>query len=548
MKLSPSQHRHEGLRAHFAAGVLALAFTACGAPEESPVGYRGERVVVYTDFGPVCAGTVARFDQEIARIDAALELDNDTYITEVWILGDDIYDRCPRYSGGCAPMNRAYVHFGYMEVFAHEAVHTRVYPTGGNAGKALFTEGIAEALSRPSCYDEERMFSSPDSYIEPTYGLDLPDHGYYLGGELVSWLLRTHGPHVVLEFMRTIDRHATPAEFSDLYTSMFGSSFDEDLFGHLRPLDAEYEPWERGCDAPDAAPDEHGRGYAFGEILDCDSPRVENDFLQLLFDVDDRAFVMWSITVTEANAGYFTLSGEMPPTGGVTLTVCDCVWANARYTVGVSPPPFTTRTLRPGDEVLLPPNRYRARWSETLGGALDVRLSPACSVELDDCPLGQQCTIWNRCEPAHDVLAQPGESCETLEGIRTCVSGSRCAHGTCVLECGPSRACPEGEVCGQTRLCGPACDLLGQDCGEGWSCILLDAIDGTGQCAPAGGGELMDPCHRLDDVCGSGLVCGSCGPSQLEGCCVPLCESDADCPAEVPLCAFAPGAGVGVCV
>lgn len=530
----------------------ALVFTACSAPEEQEGGYRGEHVVVHTAFGPACEGTLASFDREIARIDAALNLDSGSYVSEVWILdSDEMLDHCPPLAKGCTSGGRIYLHVGYTDSFAHEAVHSRAHPARVNAGKPLFTEGLAEALSRPACFDEDLTFAFADNYFAASHWSELGEshEGYYLGGELLSWLLKNHGPEVILEFMRTIDHDASPTEVREVYSSFFGGSIDDDLFGHLRPLSTKYEPWERGCDLPDAALDSAGHEYVFAEILDCESPRVQNDFWQLSsFDEHERAFVEWSIVVTDANAGYFALSGEMPPTGGVELSPCDCVWANAQHTVGVSPPPLSITRLRPGDEVLLPPNRYRVHWGGTFGDVLDVKLSPPCGVGDVECPAKEQCTIWNQCEPEHDELAMPGASCEVLEGVRTCVSGSRCVNGTCVLECSPNLPCPDGTACGSTRLCGPVCDLVAQDCGDGSSCIPTDASDGTGHCAPAGAGQLMDPCRRLDDVCASGLVCGSCGKGQLDGCCVPLCESNADCPAEVPVCAFASGHSVGVCV
>jgi hypothetical protein len=528
---------------------IAACLTACISsepPEDSPPDYRGEHFVVFTEYD-ICGGTLAKFDEEIERIDAALGLEGSPDISEVWVLGDDVFDYC--LSGACVKFSsgRMYIHSASLDVFPHEAVHQRANPTGANLGKPLFTEGLATALGGSRCYDENRVFSSLDDHISPSSAYDLPEHSYYLGGELIHWLLDTRGPEIVLEFMKTLDRKATPDQVREVYSSFFDSSLDEDLMGHLRPINASYEPWELACAAPAAERDDRGSGFRFQETLDCESPRVQSD-LTFLGGQGAPAFVEWSVVVDESNAGYFNLAGDLPTAGSLSLRPCGCIWGNVANTVGISPPGISAHNFNNGIDVLLPPGRYLATWNGQFDAVLDVQLSPPCTFDLTDCPSGQQCTIWNRCEPEATELAQPGDSCELADGLRSCVSGSLCVGGTCVLECDSDHPCPGADLCGPTRLCGPACDLLAQDCSVGSSCGFSSASDGTGQCLPSGPGQLLDPCHRLDDTCSSGLVCGSCGNGQTDGCCVPICESSAECPEEFATCGFAPDASVGVCV
>src|SRR5690606_29252843 len=217
MKLSRNQERL------MSACLLSMAgvFFGCSTSEDSVPEYHGEHVVVQTEFGPVCDGTLAKFDHEIERIDAALGVDNRTYVSEVRIVGDEVLDYCQQQRMACVKhgSGRMYIHFTRIQPsFAHEAVHQRVHPTGANLGKALFVEGIAEALSRPRCYDESLVFSSPDSYVEAASGYELPDDGYYLGGELLHSLMQDHGPEAVLEFMLTVDDKLAPADFRAAYT------------------------------------------------------------------------------------------------------------------------------------------------------------------------------------------------------------------------------------------------------------------------------------------------------------------------------------------
>lgn len=539
-------------RSHlFAAAVLSVcgcpAEHAGSTPEKIPT-YQGEHIVVTTDYGPLCAGTLAEFDAEIERIDAALGLESETNTAQLRILGDEAFDYCM--SGACVNFDtgRMYMHFASVDgAFSHEAVHQRVNPTGANLGKPLFNEGLAVALARPQCFNSKLVFSMPDAYIIPASAYDLPPHAYYLGGELANWLIETRGAGALIDFMNMLEPEMSASQASAIYDSVFGSSFAEDLVGHLRPRTAQYEPWELGCNAPEISFDEQARGYVLVGSLDCESERVRNDFQYLAFGEDDRAFVEWSLVVDETNSGYFTLAGEID--GHVSIRPCGCIWGEAVSTVGISPPPVSAHAFEPGRwSVLLPPSRYLVTWRGHFDDGIDASLALECTPGSSSCPTGTQCSIWHRCEAEADELAEFGQSCEVVDGLRTCVEGSRCVGGICLPECDVEHPCPLGDACGLTRVCGPVCDLLAQDCANGWGCVLSSAVDGTGQCVPQGAGQLLDPCHKLNDTCSSGFVCGSCGGSQLDGCCVPFCESDTDCPPEVPECGFAPGATVGICV
>ncbi|WP_146658247.1 hypothetical protein [Enhygromyxa salina] len=537
------------MKTHLASIVAAITVGCTSSADPRPE-YHSEHAVIQTDYGPLCEGTLSRIDDEIERIDAALGIQDSSYISEVRIVGDEISDYCGR-AGACVKFSsgRMYIFYAAMSSFVHEAVHQRANPTGVNQGKPLFIEGLATALSRPGCHDEAREFFSLEEYLEPASGYDLPRHAYYLGGELVHWLLETHGVVPFIEFMLATDAKDTPAQVQDTYNAFFGTSLKDDLTAHLRPVTAPFEPWELGCVAPEAERDKQGDGYRFRETLDCQSNRVQNDFSTIVFHgPGQRALVEWSIIVDESNAGYFELVGELPTGAHLGMRGCDCKLARPEHTVGVSPPPVGSHDFWSGREVLLGPGRYIVTGRGPFGEVLDLELSMPCTLEAANCPAGQQCSIWNRCEPETALLAEPGDMCEVIEGVRSCEAGSRCVSGTCVAECDAAHPCADGAVCGLTRLCGPPCDLLAQDCGPGSSCALGSGPDDPGQCVPSGAGQLLDTCHRLDDTCSSGLVCGDCGRGQVEGCCVPLCESDDGCPAEAPACGIPTGWSVGVCV
>jgi hypothetical protein len=115
-------------------GLVALAallgLTAACKSELPELTYEGEFVRVGTDFdAPICAGNLADFDREIARIETTLEFGGEGK-TELWILDDvDLFARyCPPDVGGCRsydPVPGAFVKRARPQAPWHEFVHDR---------------------------------------------------------------------------------------------------------------------------------------------------------------------------------------------------------------------------------------------------------------------------------------------------------------------------------------------------------------------------------------------------------------------------------------
>jgi hypothetical protein len=221
---------------------------------------------------------------------------------------------------------------------------------------------------------------------------------------------------------------------------------------------------------------------------------------------------------------------------------------------------------------------------------VDTPGSVECSPWEEDCPSGEKCMPWandggawwnaTKCVP---IAVQPdgvGEPCTVegsgVSGIDSCDIHSMCWYvesdtleGTCVAFCSGSEvnpSCQDGcSSCsisseGTLNLCLPQCDPIGQDCGEGQACYLVEfdilcVPDASGDQGGAG-----DPCQFLNS-CDPGLQSAAAmsvpGCEGL-GCCTPFCavESPTACDALpgtvcTPLGLTDPGCfgeGAGLCL
>src|SRR5690606_19187432 len=213
----------------------------------------------------------------------------------------------------------------------------------------------------------------------------------------------------------------------------------------------------------------------------CDSEQVVNDFA-FDFPAPNSGVVRWRLVVEPEWAGALVFSGK-PGGSGEFLMVRRCepksVTWEERSERGPWRPTASLRTEL-NQPLLLDAGSYVVEWAAPLGRGrkLDLRVAPPCSFEAQDCPSGQQCTIWNECRPAAPSLAELGAPCEQSEGDPlVCAPGGRCVNGLCIAECDETQACPDGQVCGPTRACGEPCAQLEPDCAAGFSCLPTNDFD-----------------------------------------------------------------------
>ncbi|WP_434421476.1 hypothetical protein [Nannocystis pusilla] len=561
-----------------------LAFVAGCEPEVSgpdlpPLAWHGERVSLGTDLVPeVCAGTLEFLDRRVAWTEAELELAPRAQSISVWMLSEGLAaEACAAFMprGGCAKGSRVYLNgASFRSAVRHELVHARHHQEDGS-DKPLFGEGLAQAIAGGSL--TQGCLSTPECLavdlellLAKTRSQALGRAGYDAGGDLVYGMLKEFGPTEVLALFAETTKDTAPDVVRARYRERFGSELDDDFLRWRRgPLDR-FEPMHLGCDAP-PAPDGGTPGAALLQAsMDCRSPRVVNSFEaaeDLLREGEgvQEGFIEWTFEVTSEHAGAFELRGDVR--GRLSISLCrpdDFAW----QWVDVHAPWRTDSTLPPQQEgpLMLGPGVYTIRWRHPLDPAadLDVALAPVCSVAEQDCPEGQVCTIWRRCEAQVAAPAPLGAACEqALDGPRVCEVGARCVGGVCTQECDELRTCPEGQGCVRLRVCGQDCALLEDDCAAGFTCLASAdpklAAAGRGQCVKADGGGFLDACDPWLGGCGEGLSCETMRISELPeeapcraaaGCCVPRCDpgaADPGCPDVVPQCDRIEGGVAGVC-
>lgn len=550
---------------------LALAFTstlACrNEPEPSAT---GDRVELTTNVVPrVCRGTVEHIDDELARIEAELALGPASEPVQLYVIDEEHISEYCGWKRLCIqqPPRRLYITPSlYESRLRFELVRDRLAQTSVGHSKPLLYEGVAAALARPGCEPWEHVETlggwepRPVSELLAASSRDaLGEEGRYLGGELVRWLLDTRGPEPLLAFMASLERNLSADEVRIAYLEWTGASIDTELFAHWRPDEAPVDHGRAGCLAPAAPLGEVPSKVRLATVLDCDSPRVRNDF-----EDPSQVFVEWTIDVPEGRAGVWTLIDPLPE--GVTLTRSDCTCIHEPWSFGGMPE-------QPWDDngVWLDAERYRLRAYGPIGAALDIQLQGPCDFIAQDCMAGQQCTQDGDCLAQADELAQFNEPCWPAFGYDeaplpcdvglTCI-GPTGGDGVCMPVCDESSddlSCPGELECFGFLECTETCDPFAPSCAEGWNC-LPDFGTGSGGCIP-GTSELgvLDPCGVFDLSCGPGLVCerfeieGCHDPDawiDFSGCCTPWCDPAAlepGCPPELPACEPEGEAGLGIC-
>ncbi|KIG15225.1 hypothetical protein DB30_05769 [Enhygromyxa salina] len=408
-----------------------------------------------------------------------------------------------------------------------------------------------------------------DSLLAARGGGDLPTHGYFLGGELIRWLLKSRGPQPIKDFMESVYWGDSPDKLRTIYTEHFGSSIDDDLFASINWGSEGYSPAELGCRGEHPSIDAEGRIHHLQATLDCSSPRVRSQFQDR--DSEGLGYVEWLLEVEGNDDGLerFEVAGEIPAGTELSYARCDCRTTMPEEQGPHFLDPTDARPVGSGGRMYLRPGSYRVLWSGPLdaGHSLDVRLVGPCDFDKQDCPSGEQCTLWSECIPEIPEPAQSGEPCVQIDHEpAVCVAGSVClggegggqVEGWCTPQCESGSDCSSGQACSVWGFCGVPCDVLAQDCADGYGCHPPLA-EGVPVCLPSGQVELLESCGLVS--CAPGLLCEpveqlpGCAAGLFGGCCTQICElgqSD-QCPPELPNCepefyGLGEAQGVGVCL
>ncbi|HVI03434.1 MAG TPA: hypothetical protein VM869_32285 [Enhygromyxa sp.] len=539
---------------------IALAALALGCREQTKP--TADRVHIETELvEQVCRGTIVHAESELARIEAELELAPMSEQVELRVVDPErIGEWCAEDDELCVIQPPRQVIVG-AEVFdrtlTRELVRDRLARSAVSSTKPMFFEGVATALTRPMCTAESSWDPpSPNELLSKTLGTSLSEEELYLAGELLRWMIDTHGPDAVLEFMATLNRSDSPDQVRLAYLERFGSAIDLDLYAHWRPADEPLAPERAGCVAPELPRGDSPPRLIVDATFDCDSARVRNAFAE-----PERVFVEWTLTVDERTAGWYRLSGELPE--GVTLALGSC---ECRHDIGWTHyPPGTTPwhnfDLEFGEH--LEPGVYRVRAYGPIGSSLHYEILAPCDYGLQNCPAGQQCGLGRSCEDEVEDPGADGEPCwppfGAVEAPLPCDVGLICVgpisleqEGICMPWCDEpaDMGCPGELSCESFSVCTETCDPFAPVCAEGWSCVP-NRQTGGGGCHPIPPGDrgLLEPCSQLDFACGPGLVCetlydleGCHNPDawiDFSGCCTPICDpaaAEPSCPPELPNC------------
>lgn len=379
----------------------------CGPDNLPPLRSHGQRVSFGTDLvDDVCQGTLAMLDRGVGQIEAALELPVSGEKIAVYVVSDEaLTDQCTLgYAAGCARRSRAVLGSSFHFYYLHELVHARLLQFMGYT-KSLFEEGIAVAIGGwvRSCLGTEECASADlGHFIAATGSEGLGLGGYPAGADLVHGMLGQYGPGDVLAFLAELDRDTPADQIRAKYQARFGADIDEDFASFRRsPLD-EFTPMEMTCVAPEAPRTGADGGVILQASMDCASPLVINDFVSAAHDEgSNNGLIEWAFEVTPEQAGAFVLIGAVEETG--TLSVHRCTPSDFNLWHFADQGPSTSASNVPpkkaGHVLVLGPGLYRMTWKHALdpNARLDVVFAPPCTFENQDCPEGQQCTIWNEC-------------------------------------------------------------------------------------------------------------------------------------------------------
>ncbi len=214
---------------------LALALLASGCGEVPPVAYETDHFDVAPDFEhPVCAGTLAHFEEHLAFVESALArpVPHGERIRLYWITGD-LDSWCSERAIGCYyPGTRVIV--GAGESTSHEIVHAVL---NAEAHTNLFLEeALAELYSGVAAY---RPLSQLDSGPKPSdlLWLSVTDYrlgelDYSVGRHFIAFVYHHYGTAAVRGIADVVATGASPHEIEH--------AFERFTERTLAELEAEY--------------------------------------------------------------------------------------------------------------------------------------------------------------------------------------------------------------------------------------------------------------------------------------------------------------------
>jgi hypothetical protein len=520
----------------------------------------GRRVRVGSDVvEQICGGTLTRLDAEVETIEDRLGLPHERDGVSVFVVSDHVFeDYCPVDAHGCyqGPVDRVILREGSFDQSAtHELTHAVAWRQPAGWAPIFFAEGLATALARPRCPgyyipdDIDELLASTSDYEKSSQRNDA-------AGRLIAWLLHVHGPTKVLEFMGALHRGQHPDSIRKVYLEHFGTWLDDDLVAHLRD-DVPLTAAEAGYLAPIVGPTDDIANFALRGNLNCDSPRVHNDFEQ-----PELGWVEWTVVIEDpAHSGRYSVIGDIPE--GTTL---EYQWSQC-----FDPDVADDGWYEFGGEqfaYLAPERVQRLRWSGPLGSPdLHIALQGPCYPGRQNCPSGLVCSEGGDCRPLVDSPASLGDPCEEHNdtGPLACAMGLVCIgddlidgtlEGSCLTGCAyESSICPVGTVCDPGwEFCAPGCDPLTQGCDIGQTC---HPTGDTGICVPSENLSLWHPCTMSTNwtsgfACAPGLTCARFpGCPSDGGCCMPICDphvGEPSCAPDLPQCMNLPYSEFGACI
>jgi hypothetical protein len=546
-----------------ALGRISTAAVLVGCSPLPDADSEGRRVRVGSDVvEQVCGGTLTRLDAEVETIEDRLGLAHERDRVRVFVLSDAVYgEYCGSVAHGCyhAPIDRVILRDDtFDESITHELAHAVAWREPGNWAPMFFAEGLATAIELPRCgTPHSSVLDDIDELLASDGGYEGSSWRNVVASRLIAWLIRTHGPTKVFEFMGELHRGQHPNSIRKVYLQHFGTWLDADLLAHWKddlPLTAA----EAGFLAPVVGPTDEIARFALSGDLNCDSPRVHNDFEQ-----PELGWVEWTIVLEEPDhGGRYSVIGDIPEGTTLAYQRADCF--------DHQDPDDDWREFDAERVAYLDPESVqRIRWSGPLGSAaLDVELQGPCDPRRQNCPDGLVCSQSGDCRPLVDAPAGLGEACEEGwdSGPLACMLGLVCIgdrfvdgspEGTCLAGCAwDSTSCPSGTICDPDwEFCAALCDPLAQDCDSGYTCYPSDDY---GICVPSENVGVWQECdvprHWTSGFsCAPGLVCTpfpGCPSEYPEGCCVPVCDPQLDepsCPPDLPQCADLDFSDWGAC-
>jgi hypothetical protein len=546
-----------------ALGRFSTAVLLVGCSPLPDADREGRRVRVGSDVvEQVCGGTLTRLDAEVDTIEDRLGLPHERDPVRVFVLSDAVYDQyCGGGAHGCyhASIDRVVLRDDtFEESLTHELAHAVAWRQPGSWAPVFFAEGLATAIALPRCGNPHSdVLDDIDELLASDGGYEWSSRRNVVASRLIAWLIRTHGPTKVFEFMGALHRGQHPDSIRKVYLQHFGTWLDADLLAHWKD-DVPLTAAEAGFLAPVVGPTDDIARFSLSGNLDCDSPRVHNDFEQ-----PELGWVEWTIVIDDpSHGGYYSVIGDIPEGTVLAYQWADCLapeWASDGW--------YELDAERAAH--LYAGHVQRIRWSGPLGSAaLEIELQGRCDPRRQNCPAGLVCSQGGECRPLVDAPAGLGEPCEEGEdsGPLACELELVCIgdaildgspEGSCHAGCAwDSKVCPSGMICDPGwEFCAPLCDPLAQDCDSGHTCY---PSEGNGICVPSENLGVWEPCDVPRNwssgfACAPGLVCKGfvgCPSEDEQGCCVPLCDpqlEEPSCPPDLPQCADLKSSDWGAC-